>query len=260
MKISMLHIVLILSPWVVGTAVFAQGMSTAVPPSSTTVVLESFENKNASPLGTKWAFLKDQHGPLPDAVSNGLIRHLSRALQERQQITVTGLGQETRPGTIQRGLPSGTPEETPSSGETPRFVVSCSATMTGDKVTIEVRLIDPQTKRLISATKVEGRPEDLNEEIRGRFAGTAIAAESPAEKAVRAAITKAATWIGENTVDAVVVKASMTKIKEIPSLQGPTLVTVRQGTRLRKVGAEGEWIRVRLDGGEMGWVYSEVIE
>src|SRR5690349_21384309 len=243
MKAGMLGVVLIFSSGVAGTAVLAQEASPTNSPKSTTVVLQSFENKNASPLGAKWAFLKDPHGPLPDTISNGLLQQLTRTLQDQEQITVTGLGRGAQSGTTFRGLPTDPAGATPQPGETPRFVVSCSATMTGDKVTIEVRLTDPQTKKLISATKVEGRPEDLSREIHERFRegfpDTATSSASPAEKAVRAAITKAAMWIGENTHDAVIVKVSMTRVKEEPSLQSPTLVTVRQGTRLRKIGTEG---------------------
>jgi uncharacterized protein YgiM (DUF1202 family) len=110
---------------------------------------------------------------------------------------------------------------------------------------------------------MEGRPEDLSEEIRARFPEEAPSAatgeESPAEKAVRAAIVKMATWIGENSLDSVIVKASMTRVKETPSLQSATLMTVRQGTRLQKIGTEGDWIRIRLASGELGWVYGEVV-
>ena len=56
------------------------------------------------------------------------------------------------------------------------------------------------------------------------------------------------------------VKAGATKVKESPSLQSATLATVRQGTVLKKVGQEGEWIQVRLENGEMGWVYRELVE
>jgi TolB-like protein len=264
MKPILLGATLILAFWTVTTSVFAQEASTTSPAKKTTIEIQSFETKNPSRLGTKWAFLKDPHGPLPDAISNGLIQQLSRTLQDRSPIAVTGLGGETSEEKLVRGLPPVTSGNTSASEETPRFVVSCSATITGDTVTIEVRLTDPQTKQLISATKVEGTPEDLNQEIRSRFrdksSSAATRPESPAEKAVRAAIIKAATWISGKTIDAVIVKSSMTRIKEAPSLQSSTLITVRQGTRLQKLGSEGEWIHVRIDSGELGWVYSEVVE
>lgn len=264
MKTSLLTAALVFWSWTLAAPLCAQRVETTIPSKKTTIELQSFDNKNSAPLGTKWAFLKDPQGPLPDAISNGLIQQLSRTLQDRTHITVTGLGREISTGTTLRGLPTTASGSTPVPGETPRFVVSCSATMTGDIVTIEVRLTDPQTKKLISATKVEGRPEDLSHEIRTRVrdetAGTSTGSESPAEKAVRAAILKAAAWIGGKTLDAVIVKASMTRIKETPSLQSSTLITVRQGTQLQKIGAEGEWIRVQLDSGELGWVYKEVVE
>ena len=52
----------------------------------------------------------------------------------------------------------------------------------------------------------------------------------------------------------------MTRVKEGPSLQSATLTTVQRGTILHKVSQDGEWIRVRLDSGETGWVYSEVVD
>ena len=87
-----------------------------------------------------------------------------------------------------------------------------------------------------------------------------VSHDNVAEQTLRAAITKAATWIGVNTLESVMVKAGATKVKESPSLQSATLATVRQGTVLKKVGQEGEWIQVRLENGEMGWVYRELVE
>lgn len=194
---------------------------------------------------------------------NDPLQELSSTLPDRRHFIAPRVGQKGQVGPISRGLIPSTPEEMPSVRETPRFVVSSSVTMTGDSVSIEVRLTDPHTKKLISATTLEGRPEDLSAEIRARFrertlnAGTG--AESSAEKAVREAIVKLATWIGEDTPDSVIVKALMTRVKEIPSLQSATLMTVRQGTRLQKIGTEGEWIRIRLASGELGWVYGEVV-
>ncbi len=264
MKLAMASALLVVHFLLAPLVVFAQDASTAIPSRKTTIELQSFDNKNTAPLGAKWEFLKDPDGPLTDAVSNGLLQQLSRTLQDRTQITVTGLGREARAGTVMRGVPGANVSATLPASETPRFVVSCSATMSGDTVTIEVRLTDPQTKKLISATKVEGRPEDLNQEIRERFrdgaVGSVSGGESPAEKAVRAAIMKAVAWIGQSTLDAVVVKASMTRVKEAPSLQSPTLITVRQGTRMQKIGTEGQWLRIRLESGEVGWVYREVVD
>jgi curli biogenesis system outer membrane secretion channel CsgG len=237
------------------TSDIAMGQADKVP-----VAVQDFENQGGG--SARWDFLKRVDGPSSDPISNGLIDRLTTALEKTDTIAVA----KTFRGPKVPGFPSdpGSSPGAPIALDTPRFIVSCSATMTGDIVTIEVRLVDPQTKRLIKATTVEGRPEDLRQEIGGllgaRQGVDPVGHESVAEQTLRAAITKAATWIGVNTLESVMVKAVATKVKEGPSLQSATLATVRQGTVLKKVGQEGEWIRVRLDNGEMGWVYRELVE
>ena len=189
----------------------------------------------------------------PVSPRHGLLQELARPLQDRTHLTVTDVGREARMRTPLRGLSPHMPGVMPASNGIPRFVVSCSATVAGDTVSIEVRLTDPQTKKLLAVTNMEGRPEDLSQEIRARFRedapSIAPGEESPAERAVRAAIVKVATWIEEPPLDSVMVKASRTRVKEAPSLQSATLSTVRQEARLQKIGTEGEWIRIRLDRG-----------
>ena len=226
------------------------------------VTLQDFASQNSE--AARWDFLRKINGPSSDPISNGLMERLTKALDKTDYVTVVE-GQTFRGPTVP-GFP---PDVTSTPGSTialdaPRFIVSCSATMNGDLVTIEVRLIDPQTKRLIKATTVEGRPEDLKQEIGGilgtRPGASTIGHESAAEQTLRTAIAKAAAWIGANTLESVIVKAVTMKVKEGPSLQSATLATVRQGTVLKKVGQDGEWIRVRLENGDMGWVYRELVE
>jgi curli biogenesis system outer membrane secretion channel CsgG len=240
------------TPYVSGIAL---GQAGKVP-----VSLQDFENQGSG--AARWDFLKKVEGPSSDPISNGLMERLTSALEKTETLTVA----KTFRGPKVPGFP---PDPTAAPGtpmtlEAPRFIVSCSATMNGDIVTIEVRLVDPHTKKLIKATTVEGRPEDLQQEISGLLGARQgihpVGHESVAEQTLRTAITKAATWIGVNTLESVMVKAGATKVKEGPSLQSATLATVRQGTVLKKVGQEGEWIRVRLDNGEMGWVYRELVE
>ena len=226
------------------------------------VALRDFTSQNSG--AARWDFLRQVNGPANDPITNGLMERLTKALDKTDHLAVVE-------GHTFRGpkVPGFPPDTTATPGSTialeaPRFIVSCSATMNGDLVTIEVRLIDPQTKRLIKATTVEGRPEDLSHEI-GGILGTrpgisTIGHESAAEQTLRAAIAKAAAWIGANTLESVIVKAVTMKVKEGPSLQSATLATVRQGTVLTKVGQDGEWIRVRLESGNMGWVYRELVE
>ena len=190
----LLSILILLFPLSVnaGEAIPEQGKST--------VILQSFETKNDS-SETRWNFLKQPSGPSQNQLSNGLAQKLTKALQEQEHLVVTSLNRETNPDPIFRGLPTIDHTTTPDLGDDPRVIVSCSATMSGDKVTIEVRLTDPKTKKLIAIKTVEGRPEDLSREISGP-----VSRESPSEKAVRAAITKAAAWIGTNTLASVIVK------------------------------------------------------
>ena len=264
MKTVTSRLILIMLCAMVPCGASAQDPHSVAPSKKTAIELGTFANKNTTPLGAKWAFLRDPHGPTADAISNGVRQHLSHALQEEADIAVIERDQAPSSEPPLRGVGPRTLDVTAATGESPRFVVSCATTMTGDTVTIEVRLTDPQTGKLLSATKVEGRPVDLEQNIdsrlRERLASTLTGTESPAEKAVRAAIIKAATWIRKNTVDAVIVKASMTRVKEAPSLQSPTLITVKQGTRLQRLGTEGEWVRIRLESGESGWVYREMVD
>jgi len=245
-------IVVAAAPYVRGVAV---GQAGKVP-----VTLQDFENQGGG--SARWDFLKRGEGPASDPISNGLIERLTIALAKTDTITVP----KTFRGPKVPGFPPDTAASpgAPLALEAPRFIVSCSATMNGDRVTIEVRLVDPHTKKLIKATTVEGRPEDLQQEISGLLGARQgidpIGHESVAEQTLRAAITKAATWIGVNTLESVMVKAVATKVKEGPSLQSATLATVRQGTVLKKIGQEGEWIQVRLENGEMGWIYRELVE
>lgn len=240
------------APYMKGVAV---GQAGKIP-----IILQDFENQGSG--SAHWNFLKKAEGPSSDPISNGLIDRLATALEKTETITVA----KTFRGATVPGFPPapGITSEAPIALETPRFIVSCSATMTGDIVTIEVRLVDPHTKKLIKATTVEGRPEDLRQEINGllgvRQGVETVSHETVAEQTLRAAITKASSWIGVNTLESVMVKAGTTKVRESPSLQSATLATVRQGTVLKKVGQEGEWIQVRLENGEMGWVYRELVE
>ncbi len=226
------------------------------------VVFQDFTSQNSGTA--RWDFLRQVNGSSNDPITNGLMERLTKALDKTDHLAVVE-------GHTFRGpkVPGFPPDTTSTPGSTialeaPRFIVSCSATMNGDLVTIEVRLIDPQTKRLIKATTVEGRPEDLSHEIGGilgtRQGISTIGHESAAEQTLRTAIAKAAAWIGANTLESVIVKAVTMKVKEGPSLQSATLATVRQGTVLTKVGQDGEWIRVRLESGDMGWVYRELVE
>jgi uncharacterized protein YgiM (DUF1202 family) len=221
------------------------------PPDKGVVALRSFENKSRSRLGSEWNFLKREEGPSDDPVSNGLMHQLVDALAQNGQPAIIGeRGVVSQP--LTRGLPgeiSRGPELT-SPSQTPRVLVYCSATLDQGQVTIEVRLINPQTKKLIKAETFVGTPEDLKVFLK----------ESSAEQVVHEAIRKAAAWIGENTLQSVIIKASVTYVKEYPSLQSATLATVRQGTRLIKEGEEAGWIKVKLESGETGWVYGKLVE
>jgi TolB-like protein len=252
--ITVSFLLIVLAPLMHDVAV---GQTGKVP-----VALEDFESQNSG--SARWDFLRKVNGPSDDPISNGLMERLTHALDQTNSLAV--VEQKTFRGPKVPGFPPDTisPPGSTIALDTPRFIVSCSATMNGDLVTIEVRLIDPQTKRLIKATTVEGRPEDLQQEIGGilgtRQGVSTIGHESVAEQTLRTAIAKAATWIGANTLESVIVKAVTMKVKEGPSLQSATLATVRQGTVLTKVGQDGEWIRVRLESGDMGWVYRELVE
>lgn len=221
------------------------------------IALQDIENQTTASLGQKWDFLK-RSGPAKDPISNGLREQLIMALQKDELLTVDTATQAAQGSMLKRGAPEGASLPLSSPQDTPKFVVSCSTTLSGDLVKIEVRLADSQTRKVIKTTTVEGRPEDVITSMPGdpRRQGQ----ESLAEQAVRTAIRNAANWIRTNAFESVIVKAITTRVREEPSLQSATLTTVRQGMILQKVGDKGEWIHVRLDTGETGWVYREVVE
>lgn len=220
------------------------------------ITLMEVENKSGPNLGSEWNFLKRDKGPYSsNPLGSGLGERLAEALMQTERFDVMDRMVLRAPV---------------SPGAGPHFLVFTDFTLHEDHVTVEVRLADPRTMKLIKAKVVEGRPEDLS-----RLHPAAASEENPAEKAVQAAIIKAVKWIEENTlveanpprrpewvptVPTVVVKASAANIKEGPSIQSATLITVRQGTMLEKVGEEGSWVKVKLESGEMGWIYGDLVE
>lgn len=223
------------------------------------VAVQSLDNKNGPALSPKWNFLKRTDGPSPDPVSNGLMSRLEEALAETGQFAVAKEGPNSEQEIPQRGLPQGEktdePVASPAIGAL-RFVVTGDIIFSGDQVTIVVRLFDSQTKRLIKATTVEGRPEDLQDILPSAISSR----QSPEERAVRAAIERAVVSIREALLKSVTVKAFPTKIRQKPSLQSAPIATVRSGTVLPLVGQEEDWYEVRLENGETGWIPKELVK
>lgn len=261
----------------VGHPVYARGflcqpipqwLETLLSPRTIKVALMDFGNKSGPSPGSQWDFLKREKGPYSsDPFANGLGEQLAQALVQTERFAVTD-----RPALEEEEKALKEYEERMARqgvqfcclGTGVQFLIFADLTLHGDYVTIEVRLVDPHTKKLIKVTTVEGRPEDLSQSIGELFGGrlrpVTSREEDPAEKAVRAAIIKAATWIGENALGWIVVEAEAANVKEYPSIQSATLSTVRRGTPLKTVGEERDWIKVKLDSGETGWIYGGQVE
>jgi curli biogenesis system outer membrane secretion channel CsgG len=73
-----------------------------------------------------------------------------------------------------------------------------------DHVALDIRVVDANTGRIVSATSVEGKPKDFGGQVGGVF-GTTLAQvggsyNTPIQKAVRAAIVKAVNFVAETSL------------------------------------------------------------
>jgi hypothetical protein len=246
--------ILLLSLQLVNTSL-VQAVKAEAPArvSKPTLMVLNFENKNGPMVDSQWNFLRRQQGPSPDPISNGVMRRLEQALMDTGQFAVSTNEVDLAQRPVYRGL---SPEEQstvePPPTKTLPFIVRGDVSFSDDHITIVVRLVDTQTNKVIKATTVEGRPEDITR--------LAALSGSPEERAVQAAIEKAVASIQGALLQWVVVKVLTMKVRQEPSLQSAPLATVRQGERLQKVEEEGEWVRVQLRDGETGWVPFKLVE
>lgn len=234
---------------------FSQAVKAEAPTqvSKPPLIVRNFENKNGPRVDSQWNFLRQPEGPSNDPISNGVIRRLEQALIGTGQFNVSSHKAAPEPKPVYRGLA----QEKPSTTDVPLaktlpFIVRGDVSFSDDHITIVVRLVDPQTNKVIKATTVEGRPEDIS-----RL--TALSG-SPEERAVQVAIDKAVASIQGALLQWVVVKVFIMKVRQEPSVQSVPLATVRQGERLQKIEEDGEWVRVQLQNGETGWVPFELVE
>jgi curli biogenesis system outer membrane secretion channel CsgG len=74
-----------------------------------------------------------------------------------------------------------------------------------DHVAIDIRLVDAKTGRVVSATSVQGNPQDFGGSLGGIFGsvllGVSAQYQTPMQKAVRACIIKAVNWVADNCLD-----------------------------------------------------------
>jgi curli biogenesis system outer membrane secretion channel CsgG len=74
-----------------------------------------------------------------------------------------------------------------------------------DHVAIDIRLVDARTGRVVSATSVEGTPQDFGGSLGGIFGsvllGVSAQVQTPMQKAVRACIIKAVNWVADTALE-----------------------------------------------------------
>lgn len=238
----------------VSVLVQAAEIETPVLSKKPALIVQGFENRNGPVLDPKWNFLKQSEGPSSDPISNGVIDRLEHALVKTGQFVVAANRAGSAQKPVYRGLPQeGQSTSDMSSSKTLPFIVRGDVSFSGDHITIVVRLVDTQTNKVVKATTVEGRPEDITR-LASPLSG------SPEERAVQVAIEKAVASIQGALLQWVVVKVFTMKVRQEPSVQSVPLATVRQGERLQKIAEDGEWVRVQLTNGETGWVPFELVE
>jgi uncharacterized protein YgiM (DUF1202 family) len=50
------------------------------------------------------------------------------------------------------------------------------------------------------------------------------------------------------------------RIRSRPDIHSPVLQRLRRGTRLLVVGADGDWLKVELKNGDIGWIYHSLVQ
>jgi curli biogenesis system outer membrane secretion channel CsgG len=149
---------------------------------------------------------------------------------------------------------------------------------------IDLRIIDARTSRILAATSVEGEATDVNMgALLGGFGssgalvgGLAGWKNTPTEKALRICIQKAVQFIvsktpqsyyhygasptpsapppAETATEAVIVKPSALNVRSGPGSSHSIVSVVRSGDRLEVLEHSGDWIRIRTETGNEGWI------
>lgn len=160
-------------------------------------------------------------------------------------------------------------------------------------IAIDIRIIDTRTSRIVAATSVEGEATDVNlgGALRGAVTGGALGGSlagwknTPIEKALRICIRKAVEFLVSKTPQVyyrhgtaqtvaavqqpaaaaprspVYAKGALVRVtsKRInmragPSTSNAVVTALYQGTPLLVEEQSGDWIRVKTEGGDSGWV------
>lgn len=172
-----------------------------------------------------------------------------------------------------------------------------SAAISQDHVAIDIRIVDAQTGRIVNATSVEGTPREINGAFAGIFGNTlgglSGSYKTPIQKAVRTCMIKAVNWIAENSLppgsiktqgstptpaishsvappapvapspssdQMVTVTGSRANIRQQPSTQSKVVKIVSQGTVLKKVEEQGDWVSVELSDQTTGWIHKNLVK
>ncbi len=156
-------------------------------------------------------------------------------------------------------------------------------------IAIDVRVIDTRTSRIVAATSIEGEATDVNlgGALGGAISGGALGGSlsgwknTPIEKALRLCIKRAVAFIASKTPqryyrigatpvaattqspppspvyamgDVVRVKSERINMRAGPSTQNAVVVGLTRGAPLLVEDRSGDWIRVKTEGGDSGWV------
>lgn len=137
------------------------------------------------------------------------------------------------------------------------YVVRTSTTPDGDKVRMEISVWDMKRGKLVNWTVVEGKADAIDEKmICDSPSGAPL---SSVDKALCDTVRQVREWLRQNLLPSrVQVTVTSANIMQAPSLQSARVATVRQGTILRKVGEQKDWVKVVLESGEDGWIYREL--
>ncbi len=57
-----------------------------------------------------------------------------------------------------------------------------------------------------------------------------------------------------------IVKVQTTALRSEPKFYAPVITTLKAGTQLTQLQAQGDWLKVQVAGGQTGWVHKSAVE
>jgi curli biogenesis system outer membrane secretion channel CsgG len=154
-------------------------------------------------------------------------------------------------------------------------------------VAIDLRIVDAKTGRVVNATSVEGTPQSAGARVGvapGEVAfGVSGFYNTPIGQAVRDVIDKTVDWIVKNAFAEASVPAPVAGLPQAPrpapasppsvalysvtgaynlreTPNGKIITALQAGTQVAVVEMSGEWSRVQLQDGKIGWIISRALK